>query len=130
MSSHSLLASPALESLVTIEIEPVMVESVARLLAWPAVFDDPRSVHIYNDAKAYFAATNRKFDIIVAEPSNPWVSGVSGLFTRSSTPASSATWPRARSSASGCTYEADRRPRAHRARRHSRELPRTTASTQ
>jgi hypothetical protein len=46
------------------------------------VFDDSRSVHIYNDAKAYFAAANRQFDIIVAEPSNPWVSGVSGLFTR------------------------------------------------
>ncbi|HET6279211.1 MAG TPA: spermidine synthase, partial [Candidatus Polarisedimenticolia bacterium] len=83
MSSHSLLASPALESLVTIEIEPVMVEaSRAFLPANRRVFDDPRSVHIYNDAKAYFAATNRKFDIIVAEPSNPWVSGVSGLFTR------------------------------------------------
>ena len=82
MSSHSLLASPNIESLVTLEIEPVMVEGSR--LYYPAnrrVFDDPRSVHIYNDAKAYFAAANRRFDIIVAEPSNPWVSGVAGLFT-------------------------------------------------
>ena len=83
MSSHSLLASPSLESLVTIEIEPVMVE--ASRAFYPAnrrVFDDSRSLHVYDDAKAYFAAANRQFDIIVAEPSNPWVSGVSGLFTK------------------------------------------------
>jgi hypothetical protein len=82
MTSHSLLASPSLASLVTIEIEPVMVE--ASRLFLPAnrrVFEDPRSIHIYDDAKAYFAAANRQFDIIVAEPSNPWVSGVAGLFT-------------------------------------------------
>jgi len=82
MSSHMLLASPNLESLVTIEIEPVMVEASRQF--YPVnrrVFEDSRSAHIYDDAKAYFAAANRRFDIIMAEPSNPWVSGVSGLFT-------------------------------------------------
>ena len=82
MSSHTLLASPALESLVTIEIEPRMVE--ASRIFMPAnkrVFGDLRGRHAFNDAKAYFAAANTRFDIIMAEPSNPWVSGVSGLFT-------------------------------------------------
>jgi hypothetical protein len=82
MSSHVLLASPTLESLVTIEIEPRMVE--ASRVFYPAnrrVFDDPRSRHVFDDAKSYFAAANRTYDIIMAEPSNPWVSGVSGLFT-------------------------------------------------
>jgi len=83
MSSHSLLASPTIESLVTIEIEPVMVEASRHFQpANHRVFDDPRSSFAFDDAKAYFAAANRRFDIIVAEPSNPWVSGVSGLFTR------------------------------------------------
>jgi hypothetical protein len=45
------------------------------------VFDDPRSQYVHDDAKSYFAASNRKFDLILSEPSNPWVSGVSGLFT-------------------------------------------------
>jgi predicted membrane-bound spermidine synthase len=82
MSSHTLLASPDIESLVTIEIEPVMVEGSRHFLpANRRVFEDPRSVHAFTDAKAYFAAANRRFDIIMAEPSNPWVSGVSGLFT-------------------------------------------------
>src|SRR5262249_5695933 len=45
------------------------------------VFDDPRSTLVVDDAKAYFAAAGQRFDLILSEPSNPWVSGVSGLFT-------------------------------------------------
>jgi len=45
------------------------------------VFDDPRSHIVIDDAKSYFASSGRAFDLIVSEPSNPWVSGVSGLFT-------------------------------------------------
>ena len=82
MTSHSLLASPNLESLVTVEIEPVMVESAREFSPVnKRVYEDSRSQFVFDDAKSYFAAANRKFDIIVAEPSNPWVSGVSGLFT-------------------------------------------------
>jgi hypothetical protein len=45
------------------------------------VFDDPRARFVLDDAKSYFAASGRHFDLILSEPSNPWVSGVSGLFT-------------------------------------------------
>lgn len=82
ISSHMLLASPALEEVATIEIEPKMIEA-ARLFS-PAnrrIFEDPRSRLVVDDAKAYFAASGRRWDVIVSEPSNPWVSGVSGLFT-------------------------------------------------
>jgi predicted membrane-bound spermidine synthase len=82
MTSHFLLASPVVEEVVTIEIEPRIVDG-SRIFE-PAnrrVFDDPRSVHVFDDAKSYFAAANRRFDLILSEPSNPWVSGVSGLFT-------------------------------------------------
>lgn len=82
MTSHIMLASPALEELVTIEIEPRMVDG-SRVFE-PVnrrVFDDPRARHVFDDAKSYFAAANRRFDLILSEPSNPWVSGVSGLFT-------------------------------------------------
>jgi spermidine synthase len=82
MSSHLLLGSPNLEKLVTIDIEPEMINGSHTF--YPVnrrVFDDPRSQYVHDDAKSYFAATNRKFDLILSEPSNPWVSGVSGLFT-------------------------------------------------
>ena len=82
MSSHMMLASPTLEELVTIDIEPAMIEG-SRVF-YPSnrrVYDDPRSKFVIDDAKAYFSAGGRRFDIILSEPSNPWVSGVSSLFT-------------------------------------------------
>jgi spermidine synthase len=82
MSSHLLLGSPALERLVTVEIEPQML-SGSRVF-YPAnrrMFDDPRSQVVIDDAKSYFASEQRRYDLIMSEPSNPWVSGVSGLFT-------------------------------------------------
>lgn len=82
MSSHLLLGSPAIAELTTIEIEPAMLAgSKAFAPANRRVFDDPRSRVVIDDAKSYFTAANRRFDLILSEPSNPWVSGVSGLFT-------------------------------------------------
>jgi hypothetical protein len=82
LTTHAILGSPHLKRVTTIEIEPVMIE--ASRMFMPAnrrAFDDPRAEYVIDDARAYFAASQRQFDIIVAEPSNPWVSGVSGLFT-------------------------------------------------
>jgi spermidine synthase len=83
MSTHVLLGDPGLERVDTIEIEARMVEA-SRLGFFPLnrlAYEDPRShIHI-EDAKTYFSVANRKYDIIVSEPSNPWVSGVSSLFT-------------------------------------------------
>ncbi|GJG87089.1 hypothetical protein tb265_22700 [Gemmatimonadetes bacterium T265] len=82
MTSHLLLGSPALRALRTVDIEPMMVRGSRQF--YPAnrrVFDDPRSAFVLDDAKAYFAGAGRRFDLILSEPSNPWVSGVSGLFT-------------------------------------------------
>lgn len=82
MSSHLLLGSSRLKSLVTIEIEPKMIEgSRVFLPANRRTFEDPRSEIVIDDAKSYFASAHRRFDVIMSEPSNPWVSGVSGLFT-------------------------------------------------
>ena len=83
MTSSLLLGSPEVRQVVTVEIEPEMVAaSRAFRPANHRVFDDPRSRIVIDDAKSYFAATGRKFDLIISEPSNPWVSGVSGLFTQ------------------------------------------------
>jgi hypothetical protein len=82
MSSHMLLASEALEEVVTVEIEPEMIRgSRAFYPANDRVFDDPRSSIVIEDARTYFAAAEEEFDLILSEPSNPWVSGVASLFT-------------------------------------------------
>jgi predicted membrane-bound spermidine synthase len=82
LTTHTLLGSGTLRSVETVEIEPAMAEA-SRLFA-PRnsnAFADPRSHIVFDDAKTYFSALNRKYDIIISEPSNPWVSGVSSLFT-------------------------------------------------
>ena len=82
MSTHMLLGSGALERVVTIEIEPEMVAAGREF--YPInrrAYDDPRAVTVIDDARSYFAAGTERFDLIMSEPSNPWVSGVSGLFT-------------------------------------------------
>jgi spermidine synthase len=82
LSTTVLLTSPALERVDTVEIEPAMVEG-ARLFRpiVDAAYDDPRSRIVIDDAKSYFARGRNRYDIIVSEPSNPWVSGVAALFT-------------------------------------------------
>ncbi len=82
LTTHTLLANPDLASVDTVEIEPQMVEA-ARLFRPrnERAYEDPRSrIHI-DDAKTFFAIQRRKYDLIVSEPSNPWVSGVAGLFS-------------------------------------------------
>jgi hypothetical protein len=82
MSSHTLLGDAQLTRVVTIEIEPQMLK--ASRAFYPAnrrVFDDPRSVFALDDARSYFASQGERYDLILSEPSNPWVAGVSGLFT-------------------------------------------------
>lgn len=81
LTTHTLLADSRPRTVNTIEIEPKMVEA-ARLFgdrvsrAW----SDQRSQIVIDDAKAYLAGPIDPFDIIVSEPSNPWMSGVGSLF--------------------------------------------------
>jgi spermidine synthase len=47
---------------------------------WPYVQMDRLTV-INDDGRNYLASTDRTYDIIMSEPSNPWITGVSDLFT-------------------------------------------------
>jgi hypothetical protein len=83
LTTHTLLSSGLVKRLDSIEIEPFMVEA-ARKGFGPRisnVFEDPRSHIVYEDAKTFFASTREPYDLIVSEPSNPWVSGVASLFS-------------------------------------------------
>jgi spermidine synthase len=71
------------ERLDLVEISPAVLDG-ARLFgeANNHALDDPR-VHLYvDDAKTFLALAPYKYDLIISVPSNPWVTGVSGLFTR------------------------------------------------
>jgi predicted membrane-bound spermidine synthase len=82
ITSHVLLASANLEAVDTIEIEPAVVRAAQLFRPRNArAYDDPRSRVHYEDAKTYFSSRAQLYDIIVSEPSNPWVSGVATLFS-------------------------------------------------
>ena len=65
-----------------VEIEPEMIRGARLFLPRVArAYEDPRARYFIEDARAFFARSAKRYDIIVSEPSNPWVSGVASLFT-------------------------------------------------
>jgi len=83
LTTHTLLQSLAIERVDTVEIEAAMAAASRGFMPRNSgAFADPRGNLVIDDAKTYFAARGARYDLIVSEPSNPWVSGVSSLFTR------------------------------------------------
>lgn len=83
LTVHTILANSKLDALDTIEIEPAMVEAARGFNARNAnAYADPRNHIRIDDAKTFFSTRNGKYDIIISEPSNPWVSGISSLFSQ------------------------------------------------
>ncbi len=83
LTSEIMLSHTGPQEVHTIEIEPAMAAGAYAF--YPRVdrlFKDRRAKVFFEDAKSYFARHGRRYDIIVSEPSNPWVSGAAGLFTR------------------------------------------------
>jgi spermidine synthase len=83
LTTHTMLTDPRVQRVDTIEIEPAVVEGAKAFR--PIVeraYADPRSHLHIEDARNYFTAHKSKYDVIVSEPSNPWVSGVASLFSR------------------------------------------------
>jgi predicted membrane-bound spermidine synthase len=82
LSTHTVLGDSAPRDVDTIEIEEVMYEG-ARLFGERVgrAYADPRSHLRIDDARTFFSTGSRRYDAIVSEPSNPWVSGVANLFT-------------------------------------------------
>lgn len=65
------------------EIEPAVVEA-GRWFA--SINHEPwksdRLTIVYDDARNVLQASPARFDVIVSEPSNPWIAGVSNLYTK------------------------------------------------
>ncbi|MEM1348788.1 MAG: hypothetical protein AAGI01_09550, partial [Myxococcota bacterium] len=71
-----------LESLEVVEIEEEMV-GASRFFDHVnhTPLDDPRTKLVVSDGRNYLEYTRQTFDVIVSEPSNPWIAGVASLFT-------------------------------------------------
>ena len=66
-----------------LEIEPAMAEAAAFFQEQNGkILEDPRVRMIPTDGRNYIMAAPRLYDLIISEPSNPWIAGVASLFSR------------------------------------------------
>jgi hypothetical protein len=82
LTAEALLSHSGPREVDTVEIEPAMVSGARSFI--PRVirpYRDPRSNIVIEDAKSFFARHGKRYDVIISEPSNPWVNGVANLFT-------------------------------------------------
>jgi spermidine synthase len=83
MTGHYLLGDHRLKSLDLIEIEGAVVKLARHFQPRnDRIWSDPRLNLVIDDAKRHFYTNRKQYDVIISEPSNPWVSGVAGLFTK------------------------------------------------
>jgi spermidine synthase len=72
-----------LERLDVIEINHQVVAASDFFLRWNSdALSDPRTNLIIQDGRAHLQLTKQKYDVIISEPSNPWMAGLAALFTR------------------------------------------------
>ena len=77
------VARHPVERLDVIEIEPAILEAERFFQKENGrPLDDPRVHVVLDDGRAHLAANPDTYDVVISEPSNPWMSGVSNLFTR------------------------------------------------
>lgn len=84
ITAGALTLVDAVQHLNVVEIEPA-IKDAARIFDDYnyQVLDDPRLNLIHNDGRNQVLLSEPgSFDLIVSEPSNPWITGVSNLFTR------------------------------------------------
>ncbi|HYL09640.1 MAG TPA: fused MFS/spermidine synthase, partial [Candidatus Acidoferrales bacterium] len=82
MTASAVARYPDVERIDVAEIEPAVIQAAPYLEKLNrGVLRDPR-VHVHLDDARNFLLTSRDaYDLIISEPSNPWIAGVATLFT-------------------------------------------------
>ncbi|MFN7981244.1 MAG: fused MFS/spermidine synthase [Vicinamibacterales bacterium] len=66
-----------------VEISPEVVEASSFFDAENhKALSDPRTHLIVGDGRSHLLLSTSQYDVIISEPSNPWIAGVASLFTR------------------------------------------------
>lgn len=73
---------PGVQQIDCVEIEPAVLHAASYLKPLNrGVLSDPRVRVIVDDARNFLFTTQTRYDLIISEPSNPWIAGVADLFT-------------------------------------------------
>ena len=82
VTTGSALRHPV-ERVDVVEISPEVVEASAYFETENShALADPRTRLIVGDGRSHLLLGSRQYDVIISEPSNPWMAGVASLFTR------------------------------------------------
>jgi len=83
VTAGSIATRASVDSITVAEIEPAVVEGARAFDAFNhQVLSDHRLQLVLDDGRHALGLTHERFDIIISEPSNPWMSGPARLFTQ------------------------------------------------
>ncbi|UCD28544.1 MAG: fused MFS/spermidine synthase [Planctomycetota bacterium] len=84
MTLSAVACYPSYEHLDCVEISDEVIKAVEYFAPYnyQVLSEDSRVNLIRADGRNHLLLTDRAYDIIISEPSNPWISGVANLFTR------------------------------------------------
>ncbi len=73
----------AVDTVDVVEISPEVVDASTHFERENrGALDDPRTSLIVGDGRSHLLLSGASYDVIVSEPSNPWMAGVAALFTQ------------------------------------------------
>lgn len=82
LTAHTALCDSRVKTLEVAEIEPAVIEGSRNFGHRVAkAYYDPRCTIKTGDARLLLANGHKKYDVIISEPSNPWVNGMGNLFS-------------------------------------------------
>jgi spermidine synthase len=83
VTAGAMVQHPVLQALDVVELEPAVIRASAFFTHVNRdVLQDPRVREVVADGRNFILASEAKYDVIVSEPSNPWIAGVANLFSR------------------------------------------------
>ena len=83
MTSGAVMRHPGVERLDVVEISPEVAQAARLFAAYnDKVLDNPRVHLVIDDAKTFLQTVDTRYDVVISEPSNPWMAGVAGVFSR------------------------------------------------
>ena len=82
MTASAVARYPDIQQIDCVEIEPAVIRAAPYLGSLNrGVLSDTRVHVVFDDARNFLLTSRQKYDLIISEPSNPWIAGVATLFT-------------------------------------------------
>ena len=82
MTASAVARYPQVQEIDCVEIEPAVIRAAPYFENLNhSVLKDPRVHVIFDDARNFLLTSRKKYDLIISEPSNPWIAGIATLFT-------------------------------------------------